>query len=225
MNKLLVEAVHVQPAHGRINDSVYLKNKIFTFRVAEKLEKKIQKGMLVYSKDGQLVYVKNIVIGRFKKEENKYTAMISKIFNEAPSILPVKKGEKLPKIRLINKKTIFEGLFLELKDKTLHKTKQKVYFKAPPTVYKKIGIGDIVIFFVKGKKYHALIIQVYKPTELNKEVSFIQPKFKPFFLKKVAKGFKKTDYITISKEESIVISNQKQQENRKRPFTIRKTSN
>ncbi|MCS8594160.1 hypothetical protein EFM62_15055 [Enterococcus faecium] len=222
---MLVEAVHVQPAHGRINDSVYLKNKIFTFRVAEKLEKKIQKGMLVYSKDGQLVYVKNIVIGRFKKEENKYTAMISKIFNEAPSILPVKKGEKLPKIRLINKKTIFEGLFLELKDKTLHKTKQKVYFKAPPTVYKKIGIGDIVIFFVKGKKYHALIIQVYKPTELNKEVSFIQPKFKPFFLKKVAKGFKKTDYITISKEESIVISNQKQQENRKRPFTIRKTSN
>ena len=222
---MLVEAVHVQPAHGRINDSVYLKNKIFTFRVAEKLEKKIQKGMLVYSKDGQLVYVKNIVIGRFKKEENKYTAMISKIFNEAPSILPVKKGEKLPKIRLINKKTIFEGLFLELKDKTLHKTKQKVYFKAPPTVYKKIGIGDIVIFFVKGKKYHALIIQVYKPTELNKEVSFIQPKFKPFFLKKVAKGFKKTDYITISKEESIVTSEKKQQENRKRPFTIRKTSN
>ncbi|RBT45980.1 hypothetical protein EA74_02980, partial [Enterococcus hirae] len=24
---MLVEAVHVQPAHGRINDSVYLKNK------------------------------------------------------------------------------------------------------------------------------------------------------------------------------------------------------
>ena len=45
-----------------------------------------------------------------------------------------------------------------------------------------------------------------------------------FFLKKAAKGFKKIDYITISKEESIVISNQKQQENRKRPFTIRKTS-
>ena len=223
MNKLLVEAVHVQPAHGRINDSVYLKNKIFTFRVAEKLEKKILKGMLVYSKDGQLVYVKNIITGR-SEEENKYTAIISKIFNEAPSILPVKKGEKLPKIRLINKKTIFEGLFLELKDKTLHKTKQKVYFKAPSTVHKKIGIGDIVIFSVKDKKYHVLIIQVYKPTELNKEVSFIQPKFKPFFLKKAAKGFKKIDYITISKEESIVISNQKQQENRKRPFTIRKTS-
>ena len=222
MNKLLVEAVHVQPAHGRINDSVYLKNKQFTFRVAEKLEKKIQKGMLVYSKDGQLVYVKNIISGRSKEEENEYTAVISKIFNENPSVLPARKGEGTSKIRFINKKTIFEGLFLELKDKTLHKTKQKVYFKAPPTVYKKIGIGDIVIFFVKGKKYHALIIQVYKPTELNKEVSFIQPKFKPFFLKKAAKGFKKIDYITISKEESIVISNQKQQENRKRPFTIRK---
>ena len=224
MNKLLVEAVHVQPAHGRINDSVYLKNKKFTFRVAEKLEKKILKGMLVYSKDGQLVYVKNIITGRSEEEENKYTAIISKIFNEAPSILPVKKGEKLPKIRFINKKTIFEGLFLELKDKTLHKTKQKVYFKVPPTIYKKIGIGDIVIFSIKGKKYHVLIIQVYKPTELDKEVSLIKPKFKPFFLKKAAKGFKKTDYITIPKEENIVTSNQNQQTNRKRPFTIRKTS-
>ncbi|EMF0167554.1 hypothetical protein EQ856_08895 [Enterococcus hirae] len=221
---MLVEAVYVQPAHGRINDSVYLKNKQFTFRVAEKLEKKIQKGMLVYSKDGQLVYVKNIITGRSEEEENKYTAIISKIFNKAPSILPVKKGEKLPKIRLINKKTIFEGLFLELKDKTLHKTKQKVYFKVPPTIYKKIGIGDIVIFSIKGKKYHVLIIQVYKPTELDKEVSLIKPKFKPFFLKKAAKGFKKTDYITIPKEENIVTSNQNQQTNRKRPFTIRKTS-
>lgn len=220
---MLVEAVHVRPVHGRINDSVYLKNRIFTFRVAEKLEKKIKKGMLVYSKDGQLVYVKNIITGR-SKEENEYTAIISKIFNETPSILPVKKGEKLPKIRLINKKTIFEGLFLELKDKTLHKTKQKVYFKAPPTVHKKIGIGDIVIFSVKGKKYHVLIIQVYKPTELDKEVSFIQPKFKPFFLKKAAKGFKKTDYITIPEEESIVTSEKNQQINRKRPFKIRKTS-
>ncbi|EOS7703638.1 hypothetical protein GP421_RS13435, partial [Enterococcus hirae] len=91
---MLVEAVYVQPAHGRINDSVYLKNKQFTFRVAEKLEKKIQKGMLVYSKDGQLVYVKNIITGRSEEEENKYTAIISKIFNKAPSILPVKKGEK-----------------------------------------------------------------------------------------------------------------------------------
>ncbi|EMF0538936.1 hypothetical protein H5O70_002443 [Enterococcus hirae] len=207
-----------------MNDSVYLKNKQFTFRVAEKLEKKIQKGMLVYSKDGQLVYVKNIITGRSEEEENKYTAIISKIFNEAPSILPVKKGEKLPKIRFINKKTIFEGLFLELKDKTLHKTKQKVYFKVPPTIYKKIGIGDIVIFSIKGKKYHVLIIQVYKPTELDKEVSLIKPKFKPFFLKKAAKGFKKTDYITIPKEENIVTSNQNQQTNRKRPFTIRKTS-
>ena len=222
MNKLLVEAVHVQPAHGRINDSVYLKNKIFTFRVAEKLEKEIQKGMLVYSEDGQLVYVKNIITGR--SEENEYTAIISKIFNENSGVLPVRKGEGVPKIRFINKKTIFEGLFLELKDKTLHKTKQKVYFKAPQTVYKKIGIGDIVIFFVKGKKYHALIIQVYKPTELNKEVSFIQPKFKPFFLKKVAKGFKKTNYITIPKEESIVTSEKNQQINRKRPFIIRKIS-
>ncbi|EMF0506870.1 hypothetical protein H8599_002643 [Enterococcus hirae] len=221
---MLVEAVYVQPAHGRINDSVYLKNKQFTFRVAEKLEKKIQKGMLVYSKDGQLVYVKNIITGRSEEEENKYTAIISKIFNKAPSILLVKKGEKLPKIRLINKKTIFEGLFLELKDKTLHKTKQKVYFKVPPTIYKKIGIGDIVIFSIKGKKYHVLIIQVYKPTELDKEVSLIKPKFKPFFLKKAAKGFKKTDYITIPKEENIVTSNQNQQTNRKRPFTIRKTS-
>ena len=82
MTELLVEAVHVQPAHGRINDSVYLKNKKFTFRVAEKLEKKLQKGMLVYSKDGQLVYVKNIISGRSEKEENEYTAIISKIFNE-----------------------------------------------------------------------------------------------------------------------------------------------
>ncbi|EOH67152.1 hypothetical protein I6I80_00130 (plasmid) [Enterococcus hirae] len=221
---MLVEAVHVQPAHGRINDSVYLKNKKFTFRVAEKLEKKILKGMLVYSKDGQLVYVKNIITGRSEEEENKYTAIISKIFNEAPSILPVKKGEKLPKIRLINKKTIFEGLFLELKDKTLHKTKQKVYFKAPPTVYKKIGIGDIVIFSIKGKKYHVLIIQVYKPTELNKEVTLIKPKFKSLFLKKAAKGFQKTQYVTIPEEESSVISEQNQQLNRKRPFTIRKTN-
>ena len=220
---MLVEAVHVQPAHGRINDSVYLKNKIFTFRVAKKLEGKIQKGMLVYSKDGQLVYVKNIITGR-SEEENEYTAIISKIFNENPGVLPVRKGELVPKIRLINKKTIFEGLFLELKDKTLHKTKQKVYFKAPPTVYKKIGIGDIVIFSVKDKKYHVLIIQVYKPTEFSKEVSFNQPKFKPFFLKKAAKGFQKTQYITIPEEKSSVISDQNQQTNRKRPFTIRKTS-
>ncbi|WP_225429086.1 hypothetical protein [Enterococcus hirae] len=162
----------------------------------------------MYSKDGQLVYVKNIITGRSEEEENKYTAIISKIFNKAPSILPVKKGDK---IRFINKKTIFEGLFLELKDKTLHKTKQKVYFKVPPTIYKKIGIGDIVIFSIKGKKYHVLIIQVYKPTELDKEVSLIKPKFKPFFLKKAAKGFKKTDYITIPKEENIVTSNQNQQ--------------
>ncbi|EOS8019817.1 hypothetical protein DW630_RS15150, partial [Enterococcus hirae] len=77
---------------------------------------------------------------------------------------------------------------------------------------------------VKGKKYHVLIIQVYKPTEFDKKVSIFEPKFKPFFLKKVAKGFKKTDYITIPKEESIVTSNQKKQENRKRPFIIRKTS-
>ncbi|ENZ5553731.1 hypothetical protein ACIMRI_002506 [Enterococcus hirae] len=220
---MLVEAVHVQPAHGRINDSVYLKNKIFTFRVAEKLEKEIQKGMLVYSKDGQLVYVKNIITGRSEEEENEYTAIISKIFNENSGVLPVRKGEGVPKIRFINKKTIFEGLFLELKDKTLHKTKQKVYFKAPQTVYKKIGIGDIVIFSVKGKKYHVLIIQVYKPTEFSKEVSFNQLKFKPFFLKKAAKGFQKTQFVTVS-EESSVTSEKKKQVNRKRPFTIRKTS-
>ncbi|QED60887.1 hypothetical protein FS851_14665 [Enterococcus durans] len=40
----------------------------------------------------------------------------------------------------------------------------------------------------------------------------------------LSKGFKKTDFITIPKEESIVTSNQNQQTNRKRPFTIRKTS-
>ncbi|EMF0152781.1 hypothetical protein HWD74_13375 [Enterococcus hirae] len=221
---MLVEAVHVQPAHGRINDSVYLKNKIFTFRVAKKLEKKIQKGMLVYSKDGQLVYVKDIISGKSEKEENEYTAIISKIFNEKPGVLPIREEKGIPKIRFINKKTIFEGLFLELKDKTLYKTKKKVYFKAPPTVYKKIGIGDIVIFSIKGKKYHVLIIQVYKPTELNKEVTLIKPKFKSFFLKKAAKGFQKTQYVTIPEEESSVISEQNQQLNRKRPFTIRKTN-
>ncbi|EME7205220.1 hypothetical protein OHL98_002374, partial [Enterococcus faecium] len=131
---MLVETVHVQLAHGRINDSVYLKNRIFTFRVAKKLEKKIQKGMLVFSKNGQLVYVKNIITGKSEEEENEYTATVSKIFNESPSILPIRKGERVPKMRLINKNTIFEGLFLELKDKTLHKTKQKVYFKAPENV-------------------------------------------------------------------------------------------
>ncbi|EGP4808440.1 hypothetical protein FP329_002247 [Enterococcus faecium] len=221
---MLVEAVHVQLAHGRINDSVYLKNKIFTFRVAKKLEEKIQKGMLVYSKDGQLVYVKNIISGRSEKEENEYTAIISKVFNEKPGVLPMRKGEEVPKIRFIKKNTIFEGLFLELKDKTLHKTKQKVYFKAPPTVYKKIGIGDIAIFSVKGKKYHVLIIQFYKPTEFDKKVSIFEPKFKPFFLKKVAKGFKKTDYITIPKEKNIVPSEKNKQINHKRHFRIRKTS-
>ncbi|WP_245785511.1 hypothetical protein [Enterococcus ratti] len=200
-----------------------MKNKVFTFRVAKKLEKKIQKGMLVYSKDGQLVYVKNIITGR-SEEENEYTAVISKIFNENSGVLPVRKGEGVPKIRFINKKTIFEGLFLELRDKTLYKTKRKVYFKAPPTVHKKIGIGDIVIFSVKGKKYHVLIIQVYKPTELDKGVSFIQPKFKSFFLKKAAKGFQKTQYVTMPEEESIVTSDKNQEINRKRPFIIRKTS-
>ena len=140
---MLVEAIHVQPAHGRTNDSVYLKKKIFTFHVAEKLEKKIQKGMLVYSKDGQLVYVKNIISGRSEDEENEYTSIISKTFNENPSVLPVRKGEGKPKIRFINKKTIFEELFLELKNKILHKTSRKVYFKAPPTVHKKISIGDM----------------------------------------------------------------------------------
>ena len=224
MNKLLVEAVHVRPVHGRINDSVYLKNRIFTFRVAEKLEKKIKKGMLVYSKNGRLVYVKNIIIGKSREEENEYTAIISKIFNEKPGVLPMRKGEEVPKIRFIKKNTIFEGLFLELKDKTLHKTKQKVYFKAPPTVYKKIGIGDIVIFSFKNKKYHVLIIQVYKPTEFDKKVSIFEPKFKPFFLKKVAKGFKKTDYITIPNEKNIVPSEKNKQINRKRHFRIRKTS-
>ncbi|PQG42226.1 hypothetical protein CUS80_14380 [Enterococcus faecium] len=221
---MLVEAVHVRPVHGRINDSVYLKNRIFTFRVAEKLEKKIKKGMLVYSKNGRLVYVKNIIIGKSREEENEYTAIISKIFNEKPGVLPMRKGEEVPKIRFIKKNTIFEGLFLELKDKTLHKTKQKVYFKAPPTVYKKIGIGDIVIFSFKNKKYHVLIIQVYKPTEFDKKVSIFEPKFKPFFLKKVAKGFKKTDYITIPKEKNIVPSEKNKQINRKRHFRIRKTS-
>ncbi|PWS23555.1 hypothetical protein DKP78_12570 [Enterococcus faecium] len=221
---MLVETVHVQLAHGRINDSVYLKNRIFTFRVAKKLEKKIQKGMLVFSKNGQLVYVKNIITGKSEEEENEYTATVSKIFNAAPSILPLKKGERVPKMRLINKNTIFEGLFLELKDKTLHKTKQKVYFKAPETVLKKIGIGDIIPFSIEGKNCHALIIQVYKPTQLDKEVSIFEPKFKTFFLKKAAKGFKKTDYIPIPEEESIVTSEKNQQINRKRPFKIRKTS-
>lgn len=81
-----------------------------------------------------------------------------------------------------------------------------------------------MIFSIKGKKYHVLIIQVYKPTELDKEVSLIKPKFKPFFLKKAAKGFKKTDYITIPKKESIITSEKNQPINRKRPFTIRKIS-
>ncbi|WP_242478310.1 hypothetical protein [Enterococcus faecium] len=94
----------------------------------------------------------------------------------------------------------------------------------PPTVHKKIGIGDIVIFSVKSKKYHVLIIQVYKPTQFDKEVSIFEPKFKPFFLKKAAKGFKKTDYITIPEEKNIVTSEKNQQINRKRPFTMRKTS-
>lgn len=62
--------------------------------------------MLVYSKNSQLVYVKNIIRGRFE-EENEYTAIISKIFNEKPSALPVWKGEGVPKIRFINKNTIF----------------------------------------------------------------------------------------------------------------------
>ncbi|HGF7960176.1 TPA: hypothetical protein QFC75_002480 [Enterococcus faecium] len=221
---MLVETVHIQLAHGRINDSVYLKNRIFTFRVAKKIEKKIQKGMLVFSKNGQLVYVKNIITDRSEEEENEYTAIVSKIFNAAPSILPLRKGERVPKMRLINKNTIFEGLFLELKDKTLHKTKQKVYFKAPETVLKKIGIGDIIPFSIEGKNCYALIIQVYKPTQFDKEVSIFEPKFKPFFLKKAAKGFKKTDYITIPEEESIVTSEKNQQINRKRPFKIRKTS-
>ena len=221
---MLVETVHVQLAHGRINDSVYLKNRIFTFRVAKKLEKKIQKGMLVFSKNGQLVYVKNIITGKSEEEENEYTATVSKIFNAAPSILPLRKGERVPKMRLINKNTIFEGFFLELKDKTLHKTKQRVYFKAPENVLKKIGIGDIIPFSIEGKNCHALIIQVYKPTQLDKEVSIFEPKFKPFFLKKAAKGFKKTDYIPIPEEESIVTSEKNQQINRKRPFKIRKTS-
>ncbi|WP_369669485.1 hypothetical protein [Enterococcus faecium] len=224
MDELLVETVHVQLAHGRINDSVYLKNRIFTFRVAKKLEKKIQKGMLVFSKNGQLVYVKNIITGKSEEEENEYTATVSKIFNAAPSILPLRKGERVPKMRLINKNTIFEGFFLELKDKTLHKTKQRVYFKAPENVLKKIGIGDIIPFSIEGKNCHALIIQVYKPTQLDKEVSIFEPKFKPFFLKKAAKGFKKTDYIPIPEEESIVTSEKNQQINRKRPFKIRKTS-
>ncbi|ELA93956.1 hypothetical protein [Enterococcus faecium] len=201
---MLVEAAHVQLTHGRINDSVYIKNKVLTFYVAnyvaKKLEKKIQKGMLVYSKDGQLVYVKNIISGRSKKEENEYAAIISKIFKEKSSILPVRKGEGVPKIRFINKKTIFEGLFLELKDKTLHKTKQKVYFKAPQTVYKKIGIGDIVLFSGKGRNHHVLIIQVYKPTELHKEVSLIKPKFKSFFLKKLRKVFKRQTYYYTRRE-------------------------
>lgn len=221
---MLVETVHVQLAHGRINDSVYLKNRIFTFRVAKKLEKKIQKGMLVFSKNGQLVYVKNIITGKSEEEENEYTATVSKIFNAAPSILPLRKGERVPKMRLINKNTIFEGFFLELKDKTLHKTKQRVYFKAPENVLKKIGIGDIIPFSIEGKNCHALIIQVYRPTQLDKEVSIFEPKFKPFFLKKAAKGFKKTDYIPIPEEESIVTSEKNQQINRKRPFKIRKTS-
>ncbi len=224
MDELLVETVHVQLAHGRINDSVYLKNRIFTFRVAKKLEKKIQKGMLVFSKNGQLVYVKNIITGKSEEEENEYTATVSKIFNAAPSILPLRKGERVPKMRLINKNTIFEGFFLELKDKTLHKTKQRVYFKAPENVLKKIGIGDIIPFSIEGKNCHALIIQVYRPTQLDKEVSIFEPKFKPFFLKKAAKGFKKTDYIPIPEEESIVTSEKNQQINRKRPFKIRKTS-
>ncbi|WP_237558391.1 hypothetical protein [Enterococcus hirae] len=81
-----------------------------------------------------------------------------------------------------------------------------------------------MIFSVKGKKYHVLIIQVYKPTEFDKKVSIFEPKFKPFFLKKVAKGFKKTDYIPIPEEESIVTSEKNQQINRKRHFRIRKTS-
>ncbi|HFX3760690.1 TPA: hypothetical protein ACIEDE_002467 [Enterococcus faecium] len=224
MDELLVETVHVQLAHGRINDSVYLKNRIFIFRVAKKLEKKIQKGMLVFSKNGQLVYVKNIITGKSEEEENEYTATVSKIFNESPSILPIRKEERVPKMRLINKNTIFEGLFLELKDKTLHKTKQKVYFKAPENVLKKIGIGDIIPFSIEGKNCHALIIQVYKPTQFDREVSIFEPKFKPFFLKKAAKGFKKTDYITMPEKESIVTSEKNQQINRKRPFKIRKTS-
>ncbi|EJC3745778.1 hypothetical protein MYY11_002157 [Enterococcus faecium] len=221
---MLVETVHVQLAHGRINDSVYLKNRIFTFRVAKKLEKKIQRGMLVFSKNGQLVYVKNIITGKSEEEENEYTATVSKIFNAAPSILPLRKGERVPKMRLINKNTIFEGFFLELKDKTLHQTKQRVYFKAPENVLKKIGIGDIIPFSIEGKNCHALTIQVYKPTQFDKEVSIFEPKFKPFFLKKAAKGFKKTDYIPIPEEESIVTSEKNQQINRKRPFKIRKTS-
>lgn len=40
---MLVESVHVQLAYGRINDSVYLKNRVFTFRVAKKIEKRFKK--------------------------------------------------------------------------------------------------------------------------------------------------------------------------------------
>ncbi len=100
-------------------------------------------------------------------------------------------------MRLINKNTIFEGLFLELKDKTLHKTKQKVYFKAPENVLKKIGIGDIIPFSIEGKNCHALIIQVYKPTQFDREVSIFEPKFKPFFLKKAAKKASKRQTISL----------------------------
>ncbi|WP_237558532.1 hypothetical protein [Enterococcus hirae] len=89
----------------------------------------------------------------------------------------------IPMYRLFNPNSGEHSYTLNAKerDSTLYKTKQKVYFKAPPTVCKKIGVGDIVIFSVKGKKHHVLIMQVYKSTELNKEVSFIQPNFKPFF--------------------------------------------
>ncbi len=42
--------------------------------------KKKKKGA-VFSKNGQLVYVKNIITGKSEEEENEYTATVSKIFN------------------------------------------------------------------------------------------------------------------------------------------------
>ena len=138
---MLAKTVHVVFEHGKINGAVTLCEKEYYFRIdTQKIQEPLEPGMMVFSSNGQLVYVLEIITDRTAEEEAAYTGILTKIFALDPVIKSGEKGIK-PKTLSAVEKVIFTGIVVELIDRKFKKTDKKVKFKATEKIYGQISKG------------------------------------------------------------------------------------
>jgi hypothetical protein len=79
-----------------------LRDKEYYFRVDEqRISEPIEPGMLVFSSDGQLVYVVGIIDDKTPEEEAQYTGVLTKIFAVDPVIKSGGRGIEPKKLSAI----------------------------------------------------------------------------------------------------------------------------